>query len=375
MLMLRLIFSVSAQKSEIIKMSSKTLAKTFNVYLLTPSAPAYRLKKTYIGFSINPFRRRRQHNGEIKGGAWRTRRYRPWEIVCVLSGFEDKISALQFEWLWQHPYKSKKCREMLTKNVKGKKGVGHMDSVKRKLIELHWILLECFSDQKGLVLHYIAKDIFDMQDSSLLQSLPKSIPILLGSENVSQQPDDQCMSDDEDEDNSSCPSKANESDGEEQDIPMDDSDSHIEIISRNYVRVTPRKRTEDVRDDIVILSRNYDRYSTEESELTNDGDTDRDSNDIEVLIDCQMEDSTTAAAHHNLQPTIDLISPSSSEGMSESERMQISTISVIDLSKDDEYEGDNNTSTSHIGQRNLMNDDILYFNFRNVSRKTNRVLI
>ncbi|XP_016647394.1 PREDICTED: structure-specific endonuclease subunit slx1-like [Prunus mume] len=45
----------------------------------------------------------RQHNGEIAQGAWRTKRKRSWEMVLCIYGFPTNVSALQFEWAWQHP--------------------------------------------------------------------------------------------------------------------------------------------------------------------------------------------------------------------------------------------------------------------------------
>ena len=58
---------------------------------------------TYAGVSPDPVRRLRQHNGEIKGGAKYTTSKGPgWEHVCLVSGFHDKIQALQFEWAVKH---------------------------------------------------------------------------------------------------------------------------------------------------------------------------------------------------------------------------------------------------------------------------------
>ena len=59
--------------------------------------------KTYVGFSVDPQHRLRQHNGELVGGAKRTLRGRPWKIVCYLTGFADKHTALQCEWIQHHP--------------------------------------------------------------------------------------------------------------------------------------------------------------------------------------------------------------------------------------------------------------------------------
>ena len=42
------------------------------------------------GFTVNPLRRIRQHNGEVSNGAHRTRAWRPWETVLVVHGFPTK---------------------------------------------------------------------------------------------------------------------------------------------------------------------------------------------------------------------------------------------------------------------------------------------
>ncbi|XP_011080735.1 structure-specific endonuclease subunit SLX1 homolog 2 [Sesamum indicum] len=77
----------------------------FACYLLTSLSPRFK-GQTYIGFTVNPRRRIRQHNGEIGSGAWRTKRKRPWEMVLCIYGFPTNVAALQFEWAWQHPVKS-----------------------------------------------------------------------------------------------------------------------------------------------------------------------------------------------------------------------------------------------------------------------------
>ena len=58
---------------------------------------------TYVGVSPDPVRRLRQHNGEIKGGAKYTTSKGPgWNHICLISGFQDKIQAMQFEWAVKH---------------------------------------------------------------------------------------------------------------------------------------------------------------------------------------------------------------------------------------------------------------------------------
>ncbi|CAI8596914.1 unnamed protein product [Vicia faba] len=66
----------------------------FAFYLLTSLSPRFK-GHTYIGFTVNPRRRIRQHNGEIGSEAWRTKSKRPWETVLCIYGFPTNVSALQ----------------------------------------------------------------------------------------------------------------------------------------------------------------------------------------------------------------------------------------------------------------------------------------
>ncbi|OII71425.1 holiday junction URI domain nuclease [Cryptosporidium ubiquitum] len=68
-------------------------------------------KASYIGYSVNPCRRLRQHNGEIKKGAKKTKNGVPWNLGICVGGFPDRVSALRFEWAWQHPNICKATRE------------------------------------------------------------------------------------------------------------------------------------------------------------------------------------------------------------------------------------------------------------------------
>jgi tRNA/tmRNA/rRNA uracil-C5-methylase (TrmA/RlmC/RlmD family)/predicted GIY-YIG superfamily endonuclease len=117
--------------------------KRFHCYLLRSLDPKYPLK-TYVGFTTDPIRRLRQHNGELKsGGAKRTARNgRPWQYAAIIDGFQDKVAAMQFEWAWQHTHRSKVFREAvgddaLAKRMKRRRGV------KARFDELRVLLGEC----------------------------------------------------------------------------------------------------------------------------------------------------------------------------------------------------------------------------------------
>uniref|UniRef100_A0A7S1XLA6 GIY-YIG domain-containing protein n=1 Tax=Phaeomonas parva TaxID=124430 RepID=A0A7S1XLA6_9STRA len=107
---------------------------------------------TYVGFTVNPHRRLRQHNGEIKGGAKRTRMYRPWETAVVVGGFTQKTKALSFEWAWQHPQRSKTVRRLVgdafAKKLQRKRGLkGRMQTL--------FFMLHCDAwEDQDLVLNF-----------------------------------------------------------------------------------------------------------------------------------------------------------------------------------------------------------------------------
>lgn len=64
---------------------------------------------SYIGATVDPQKRLRQHCGVIQGGAKRTRG-KLWTFECVISGFRTWHEALCFEWSFK--YHSKRCRSV-----------------------------------------------------------------------------------------------------------------------------------------------------------------------------------------------------------------------------------------------------------------------
>lgn len=75
---------------------------TFYCYILYNTDNKYK-NHTYCGYTVNPKRRLRQHNGEIKGGAKATRNKGKWDFLFVISGFCTSNNALSCEWRLKHP--------------------------------------------------------------------------------------------------------------------------------------------------------------------------------------------------------------------------------------------------------------------------------
>ena len=63
----------------------------------------YKNNNTYCGITNNVIRRLKQHNSIIKGGAKATTSKGPgWQYLCHITGFQNKIQVLQFEWAVKH---------------------------------------------------------------------------------------------------------------------------------------------------------------------------------------------------------------------------------------------------------------------------------
>jgi len=115
------------------------------VYLLTPRRAPENGKRIYIGKTSRGDKiRLKEHNGIRRGGAKKTRKYRPWMVVATVSGFASDNDALKFEWIWQHPYESRITKKYLKEQLVGKRGFGGLYTVKRKLIEIKLIIRTFF---------------------------------------------------------------------------------------------------------------------------------------------------------------------------------------------------------------------------------------
>ena len=53
---------------------------------------------SYIGMTNDFFKRWKQHNGLLSGGAKYTSRRHDWTPLCIIDGFPTKSQAMQCEW-------------------------------------------------------------------------------------------------------------------------------------------------------------------------------------------------------------------------------------------------------------------------------------
>ena len=54
--------------------------------------------KSYIGMTNDFFKRWKQHNQLLKGGAKYTSNFHDWSPLCIIDGFKTKREAMQCEW-------------------------------------------------------------------------------------------------------------------------------------------------------------------------------------------------------------------------------------------------------------------------------------
>ncbi|AYV76304.1 MAG: GIY-YIG nuclease [Terrestrivirus sp.] len=98
---------------------------SYYCYILRSVNPLYP-NNTYVGMTVNPTRRLRQHNGELVGGAKATKTRQPYEMYCIISGFPTLHDALSYEWHIKHPSGKKKVPGNFT-GINGRiKGLKHV---------------------------------------------------------------------------------------------------------------------------------------------------------------------------------------------------------------------------------------------------------
>lgn len=149
----------------------------YHCYCLRSTVFKHRFKN-YVGFTTNPERRLKQHNGIVKhGGAWKTKRGgRPWEFVVLVAGFPTHTMALQFEWAWQHPGKSLLVRAAIgdgaAKTLQRKRGTLGQMCILKTLLELCPDLY----DRNHITLNFLQQDCREIYDKVVsMPALPEAV--------------------------------------------------------------------------------------------------------------------------------------------------------------------------------------------------------
>ncbi|GBG62539.1 hypothetical protein CBR_g31178 [Chara braunii] len=144
----------------------------FACYVLRSVNPLY-TGYTYVGFTVNPIRRLRQHNGSIKSGARQTRMRRPWEMVLVVYGFQKQTQALRFEWAWKHPRKSVAVREA-AKAVRARAGL------KARIQILFTMLTVSAWRHLPIRVQFLSRDYYVLYTNCLCPAVPEQMSVFVG---------------------------------------------------------------------------------------------------------------------------------------------------------------------------------------------------
>lgn len=152
--------------------NAETPREQWYCYILRNKQPQYG-HLTYNGSTNNPYRRLRQHNEEISGGAVYTHgRGGGWEIYALLTGFPDHKNALSCEWRIKH-----------TNGKPGKRPPQHL-GVNGRIVGLNEVLKLDKWTSKCLVNNadiqytlYIAADVAHHINTN---TLPSNITLVVG---------------------------------------------------------------------------------------------------------------------------------------------------------------------------------------------------
>eukprot|EP00243_Klebsormidium_subtile_P012595 TRINITY_DN7754_c0_g4_i1.p1 TRINITY_DN7754_c0_g4~~TRINITY_DN7754_c0_g4_i1.p1 ORF type:complete len:209 (+),score=1.85 TRINITY_DN7754_c0_g4_i1:353-979(+) len=90
-------------RQELLEMAGFMPARFWACYMLQRTDVDCPGRRIYIGYTHNPTRRLRCHNGEITGGPASTAAMRPLQFVVIIYGFATQQQATRFERVWQSP--------------------------------------------------------------------------------------------------------------------------------------------------------------------------------------------------------------------------------------------------------------------------------
>jgi len=128
---------------------------------------------TYNGSTNDPYRRLRQHNEEIAGGARYTHgRGGGWEIYALVTGFVDHQNALSCEWRIKH-----------TNGKPGKRPTAHLGMIGRirglnEVLKLEKWTSKCTVNNPDVPYTvYLAEDVAQYVECS---QLPPNITVHIG---------------------------------------------------------------------------------------------------------------------------------------------------------------------------------------------------
>jgi predicted GIY-YIG superfamily endonuclease len=138
-------------------------------YILRSTNPQYK-NCTYNGSTNDPFRRLRQHNEEIKGGAKATHGRGIWEIYVLLTGFPDHVNALSCEWRIKCPSGRPGKRSSQHNGV-----IGRVKSLNNILVLDQWTK-QCIVKNADCYFRLIVRD--DVKQYIDVEKLPANIEVI-----------------------------------------------------------------------------------------------------------------------------------------------------------------------------------------------------
>ena len=124
---------------------------------------------TYVGMSNRPMHRLRQHNSELRGGAkYTTSKGAGWRHVLIIGGFEDKVSAMQFEWSVKHQAPRKTAGT-----------IARLQKIIQVLRKEHWTSKARPSKTYELILNWFGTSVIGHNEDEFIDEIPENVQVKL----------------------------------------------------------------------------------------------------------------------------------------------------------------------------------------------------